>query len=494
MNTNVGFDYHGREKKKGIIRATVKELRNRKAVQNTNFRRRVSTMKKRNLALVMAGMMTAASLAGCSGGASSDAKPEGNAKTEAAGTEAESGEKNLTVAWWGNQVRNKRTQAALDKYAELNPGVTLDGQFSEWGDYWNKLATSSAGNSLPDVIQMDYAYLDQYAKNNLLLDLTPYVENGTLKLDDANQDVLNSGKVNDKLYAVPIGINAPSLFYNKTVTDAAGVTIKDNMTLDEFVEICKAIKEKTGYRTNMAYGVNQEIIQYMVRANGHSMYGEGKLNLESAEELVPMFKILEDGVKEGWHVEPSIYAEITPGAIEQDPFIYGASKDSRSWCVFTWSNQTGTYENNMPEDMKEMGVTTWPSADPKKSNFLKPAQFFSVSASSANPEEAVKLIDYWTNSMDANSILLAERGVPLSEKVAAELSPSLDEATQDSIKFINEVVSPSSSQIDPPMPNGSSEVTELLLQLEEKVAYGQMTSEEAAEEFFVKGNEIMASK
>lgn len=335
MNTNVGFDYHGREKKKSIIRATVKELRNRKAVQNTNFHRRVNTMKKRNLALVMAGMMTAASLAGCSGGASSDAKPEGNAKTEAAGTEAESGEKNLTVAWWGNQVRNERTQAALDKYAELNPGVTLDGQFSEWGDYWNKLATSSAGNSLPDVIQMDYAYLDQYAKNNLLLDLTPYVENGTLKLDDANQDVLNSGKVNDKLYAVPIGINAPSLFYNKTVTDAAGVTIKDNMTLDEFVEICKTIKEKTGYRTNMAYGVNQEIIQYMVRANGHSMYGEGKLNLESAEELVPMFKILEDGVKEGWHVEPSIYAEITPGAIEQDPFTYGASKDSRSWCVFT---------------------------------------------------------------------------------------------------------------------------------------------------------------
>lgn len=452
-------------------------------------------MKKRNLALVMAGLMTAASLAGCSGGASADAKPEGGAKTEAAGSEAgKDGEKNLTVAWWGNQVRNERTQAALDKYAELNPGVTLDGQFSEWGDYWNKLATASAGNSLPDVIQMDYAYLDQYAKNNLLLDLTPYVENGTLKLDDANQDVLNSGKVNDKLYAVPIGINAPALFYNKTVTDAAGVTIKDNMTLDEFVEICKIIKEKTGYRTNMAYGVNQEIIQYMIRANGHSMYGEGKLNLESAEELVPMFKILEDGVKEGWHVEPSIYAEITPGAIEQDPFIYGASKDSRSWCVFTWSNQTGTYENNMPEDMKEMGVTTWPSAEPKKSNFLKPAQFFSVSANSANAEEAVKLIDYWTNSMDANSILLAERGVPLSEKVATELAPSLDEATQDSIKFINEVVSPSSSQIDPPMPNGASEVTELLLQLEEKIAYGQMTSEEAAEEFFVKGNEIMASK
>lgn len=144
--------------------------------------------------------------------------------------------------------------------------------------------------------------------------------------------------------------------------------------------------------------------------------------------------------------------------------------------------------------MPEIGITTWPSADPAKSDFLKPAQFFSVSANAANPEEAVKIIDYWTNSMDANNILLAERGVPLSEKVAAELSPSLDPAIQESIKFINEVVSPASSQIDPPTPNGSSEVTELLLQLEEKVAYGQMTSEEAAQELFTKGNEIMASK
>lgn len=452
-------------------------------------------MKKRNIVLAMAGLMTAMSLAGCSGGAKEEASADGAAKTEAAGSEAAgSGGKSLTVAWWGNQVRNERTQAALDKYTELNPGVTLDGQFSEWGDYWNKLATASAGNSLPDVVQMDYAYLDQYAKNNLLLDLTPYVEDGTLKLDDANADVLNSGKVDGKLYAVPIGINAPALLYNKAVTDAAGITIKDNMTLDEFIEVCRTVKEKTGYRTNMAYGVTQEIVQYMIRANGHSMYGEGKLNVESADEFVPIFKVFEDGVKEGWHVDPSIYAEITPGSVEQDPFVYGASEDSRSWCVFCWSNQIGAYENCKPEDMPEIGITTWPSADPVKSDFLKPAQFFSVSANTANPEEAVKIIDYWTNSMDANNILLAERGVPLSEKVAAELSPSLDASIQNSIQFINEIVSPASSQIDPPMPNGSSEVTELLLQLEEKVAYGQMTSEEAAQELFTKGNEIMASK
>lgn len=107
--------------------------------------------------------------------------------------------------------------------------------------------------------------------------------------------------------------------------------------------------------------------------------------MESADEFVPIFKVFEDGVKEGWHVDPSIYAEITPGSVEQDPFVYGASEDSRSWCVFCWSNQIGAYENCKPEDMPEIGITTWPSADPAKSDFLKPAQFFSVSANAANP-------------------------------------------------------------------------------------------------------------
>lgn len=443
---------------------------------------------KKKIALAMTGMMVAMSIVGCGSTGSTT-----SSSTTTAAAQSSGGDKSLTVAWWGNQVRNERTQAALDKYMEQNPGVSIDGQFSEWGDYWNKLATSSAGNSLPDVVQMDYAYLDQYAKNNLLLDLTPYVESGALNLDDANQDVLNSGKVDGKLYAVPIGINAPALLYNKDVTDAAGVTIEDNMTLDDFIEISKTIKEKTGYRTNMAYGVTQEIVQYMIRANGHSMYGDGKLNVESADEFVPIFKVFEDGVKEQWHVDPSIYAEISPGSVEQDPFVYGASEDSRSWCVFCWSNQIATYESAKPEGM-EIGITTWPSQDPEKSNFLKPAQFFSVSANTANPDEAVDIINYWTNSMDANSILLAERGVPLSETVATELAPSLDEAVQVSIQFINEVVSPNSSQIDPPAPAGSSEVTELMLQLEEKVAYGEMTSEEAAEQLFTQGNEIMASK
>ena len=341
---------------------------------------------------------------------------------------------------------------------------------------------------------MDYAYLDQYVTNNLLVDLTPYIEDGTLNVDNCSQDIINSGSVDGKVYSIAIGINAPAMVYNKTITDQAGVEIKDNMTLDEFVAVSKEIYAKTGCKTNMAYGVSQEILQAMIRGyDGHVLFDEGKLGVDSADEFVPFYKVYEDGVKEGWYIEPSVFAELIPGSIEQDPLIYGSSPETMSWVAFCWSNQYAAFTNAAPEGM-ELDLTTWPSKDPKKSNFLKPSQLFSVSVDSKDPVTGAKIIDYWTNSMDCNEILLAERGVPISSKVAEELAPSLTESDQKVISFINDVVTPNSSQINPPYPNGSAEVSDLINKLGEKVCYGELTAEEAAEQLYTEGNKIMAEK
>lgn len=133
---------------------------------------------------------------------------------------AAAGNVSMTFTWWGNQTRNERTQAALDLYSEQNPGVTFDTQPAEWNDYWTKLSTLAAGNSLPECLQMDYSYLAQYVAADLLVDLTPYVEDGTLDVSNVSQSILDAGSIDGKLYAICAGMNAPSLFYNKTLLDS----------------------------------------------------------------------------------------------------------------------------------------------------------------------------------------------------------------------------------------------------------------------------------
>ena len=449
---------------------------------------------KKIAAATMVGAM-ALSLAACGGSnTASTSTAAGAVTSEAAADSNTSGEKKLTVTWWGNQTRNERTISTLNLYAEQNAGVTFDPQVAEWADYWNKLATASAGKALPDIIQMDYKYLDQYIKNGLLTDLTPYVEDGTLDVSNIDEGILNAGKGSDGgLYAICIGENAPALVYNKTLLDENGITVKDNMTVDEFKALCKEVYEKTGYKSNYYYNQGENNLEYVLRANDITLFENGKLGAASADDFNQYFGVFEDGIKEGWMLSASSFAERNIGTIEQDPLVYGSDPANRSWCTFLWTNSLSAIKAAAPEGM-ELGITTWPSDDAKKSNYLKPGQFFCVSSDSKDPVEAAKVIDFFTNSVDANKILLAERGVPASTVVADAIAPDLDAGTQSGMAFIKNVIAPNCSQINAAPPEGTSEVVNLLKQLEEQLCYGQITAQEASEQFFTQGNAFLAAK
>ncbi len=432
------------------------------------------------------------SLVGCGGGASSSGSTASTGQQTSATAQA-GGDTLLTFSWWGNQVRNERTQQALDLYSEQNPGVTFDGQFAEWSDYWTKLATASAGHNLPDIVQMDYKYLNQYVENGLLVDLKPYIDSGVLDVSGIDKGILEAGTVNGGVYSICIGVNAPALLYNKTLLDENGIKVKDNMTMDEFYAVCKEVFEKTGVKTNISYGAGENYIDYTLRSQGIELYNGKALGAKSAEDFVPYFSIYENGLAEGWMVKPEIFAERSMGTIEQDPLVFGSTPDARSWCSFAYSNQLTGVQAAADAEKLEIGITTWPAVNPKQANYLKPGQFLSVTVDSKNPEAAAKVLDYWTNSMDCNNILLAERGVPAAAKTAEELSPKLDALQQKITTYINDVVTPNSSTISPPAPEKSSEVLKLLDSLQEQVCYGQLTAQQAAQKLFDEGNAILGA-
>lgn len=442
---------------------------------------------KKALALILAGVL-AFSLVACGGAASS--APAGSASTGASA--AAGGDKALTVSWWGNQVRNERTQGALDLYAEQNAGVTFDGQFAEWGDYWTKLATASAAHNLPDIVQMDYKYLSQYVENNLLVDLKPYIDSGVLDVSGIDAGILESGSIDGGIYALCLGVNAPALMYNKTLLDANGITVKDNMTMDEFYAVCKEVFEKTGVKTNISYGNGENYIDYTVRSMGKGLYEGKAFGMTDAKEFEPYFSIFEKGMAENWLIKPEVFAERSIGTIEQDPLVFGSTPDARSWCYFAYSNQLTAVQNAASAENVEIGMTTWPADDPKAANYLKPSQFFSVTVDSKNPEEAAKVLNFFTNSVECNEILLAERGVPASSVTAEAIAPKLDALQQAASAYINNVVTPNCSAISPAAPDSSAEVLKLYDSLQEQVCYGQMNSADAAKQLFEQGNAILA--
>lgn len=431
---------------------------------------------KKGVAAVLITALTAAALTGCSGGEKS-----------AAANEKENGTR-LTMTWWGNQVRNERTQAALDKYHELNPEVTVEGQFFQWDDYWSKLATSAAGKKMPDVVQMDFAFISQYVNKNQLLDLTPYIEDGSIDTSNLPDVVLDMGKMGEGNYGIAAGVNSPAMFYNKTLLEENGIAIKDNMTLEEFIALGKEVYEKTGYRTSL--GSASLYMDAWGRANDVQIVSQ-EMGAKAEDGYVPYFEIIQNGIKEGWFLPPEVGAE--GGGNEQDPMVYGSSPETMSWCTLNGSNLLVSYQSAAAEGT-EIGITSVPSSNPTKSKYLKPSMFYSISADTKNVEEAVKLLNYMINSSEAYNIMLAERGIPASTKISEEISGQLTKEEQQITSYVNNVVAPDCSPIDPPQPEGYSEVYDLLKKIEQKVGYGEYTAWEASEEYFRKGNEIFAGK
>ena len=99
---------------------------------------------------------------------------------------------NLRLTFWGGQARADRTYGVSDLYDKDHAGSKIDGEFLAWNDYWPKLATQTAGGNAPDVIQMDYRYIVEYAKRNGIAPLDEFV-GSTLKLDDFDADQLEDG-------------------------------------------------------------------------------------------------------------------------------------------------------------------------------------------------------------------------------------------------------------------------------------------------------------
>lgn len=463
-------------------------------------------MKKKMLSLLLASVMTF-SLAACGSDGGSTGSDNADAGSSAAAGSTQSSadagsaaqdsgsakDVSMVFSWWGNQIRNERTQASLDLYSTQNPGVTFDTQPAEWSDYWTKLSTLAAGNSLPECIQMDYSYLMQYASSDLLADLTPYVESGVLDVSNVDPGILESGSIDGKIYAVCAGVNAPSLFYNKTLMDELNIEVKDNMTLEEFMDVCRQVYEKSGVKTDLPYSAGDNYLPFNLRSHDTTqLFNEDSLNVPDADSFVEYFSIYETATKEGWIVGADVHAELTANSVEQSPLVYFSSPATQSWCGFFWSNQLSAMVAAAPEGM-EIGITTWPSDDPQKSNFLKPSSFFCVSRDAGeNEEEAVKVLNYLLNSQEANEILLGERGVPASSVVAAGIAPLQDETAQAVTNYINNVVTPNCSPISPAIPDGANEVYDYCNQLVDKILYGEITAEDAAKDLFEKGNEIMA--
>lgn len=454
-------------------------------------------MKKRVLSIVLTAVMGISLLSGCGAsstetsttGASSSANSPA-AESETGSVEAEgkfdpasAGNVTLRFAWWGSDARHEATLAAIDRYMELYPNVTIEGEYQGYDGYQQKLMTQFAGGTEPDLMQLDYVWNPEWeGQETMFVDMA---NNDLVDLSGFQKQALSDYMtVNGRVIGLPMNTSGFGTMINKDFFDKHGLDVNTVWTWEDMIEAGKKIHEETpddylfaiesGTTTG---GISPFILSaYIYSKTGHYWATDDGTKVQATEEeLAQAFDILQQLFASGT-AQPLGEASLFTGQMEQNP------KWLNGQIGFTvdWTATVDKYKSSLPDGSFAVGQPPFAKGGDNQNIQLTSAMGLGVSARSKNADVATHFANWLMTDPEAALLLGTKRSVP-NNSIALK---ALEEDGQVS-KEISQMLewANAAPAARTPMIQTNSEVADIVKDICEQVVYGKMTPQEAAQKF-----------
>lgn len=308
----------------------------------------------------------------------------------------------IKLSWWGNDARNEYTIKAVERFEELHPEIKVKCSYSEWSGYEARSRVQMNSDTEADVMQINFGWLSKYSPDG-----EGYYDISTLsdvvRLDCFSDDVLEYGRVNGRLNAIPIAMNVETVYINKTVYNKYGLDIPQ--TWDDFFRSAEVMRKDGVYPLSGAIkSIWLYALTYAEQQTGKTFLDEsGGLNF-NADDL----KIMLD-----------FYVRlVNEKVIPQSEYFERLNIDKGTYAgVLAWVSDAMNYCGSAIENGFDITTADYTADSPEncgKGWCAKPATMYAVSRNTDHPKEAGMLLDFLLNSEDMAELQGIEKGIPLS--------------------------------------------------------------------------------
>ncbi len=450
---------------------------------------------KRVVATAAAAMMTSMSLVGCM----PSAKEETTAATKtqetgnAAGAATEAAEESvlevnttdpieLRFNWWGGDAINEKTLNAIQKFEEKYPNIKVTPEYESFSGHEEKLALAINSGNAPDVMQLDYTWVNDYSPNgDNFYDLNKL--SNIIDLDNYEQSSLDTFTINGKLQAIPVSTTGRVFGWNIKTFEEVGIDYPT--TNEELLAAGQAFKAYgEDYYPLLLLDLDRAFfLRYYIESKyDKDWIKDGQFNV-TKEELTDGFDYLK--TLEENHVIPTDEKLAGDGAenIETNAnwiagkyagiYLYDTSLRNKFRAVTDSDYAVGDYIELGDYHGSERKFT----------------QEFAIAANTQHPAEAAALIQFLLADPEAVQILGTDRGIS-ANKAAIEV---LD-FTGDKVKEANDKLKAwTDRQLDFVFERQSFTGTDGALRLAlQEASYGQKTSEQCAQDVIDAMNKELA--
>lgn len=374
---------------------------------------------KKILTFGMAVAMTVGML-GCGSNQNSNQAAKGTNANDKASEHA-----SLRFSWWGDDSRHKATLDMIKQYEKENPGVKIAGEYSGWDGYLEKMTTQVAAGTAPDIIQIDYAFLENLWKTD---DFVDFNKEKDVDLSGFSKSLLKGVTSPDgKLIGIPCGVNFTGLFGNKKAADHYGVDLTQHFNWDRLLSEGKKVhaQDKEAYLL-YPYAVNRYIFEpYLFNMTGKKLIDDNYKLGFTKDQIEKTLDFIEQLYKEGV-MEP--YDETVEIKAPAENPLWLNNK------LVLCPEFGAGYDALAASLPKENLISLEPLGDSDADNsgiVLRPTNMIAVNAKSKHVKAAVKFVNSFFNDDKSIKTLGMTRSIPANKKAmdmmtsAGKLNPDL---------------------------------------------------------------------
>ncbi|MDR0638123.1 MAG: ABC transporter substrate-binding protein [Spirochaetaceae bacterium] len=382
----------------------------------------------------------------------------------------------MRYVWWGSDVRHQATLAAIDRYQELHPNITIEAEYQGYSGYLQKLLTQIAGRTEPDIITLDYIWFpDLAARGDLFVDLAAQK---AIDISPYETSFLSEYcSINGTLISLPMGSNGFGININKAFFARHNLPLDTVWTWEKIIETGGIIHRANPNEYLFTTDALTDFIwaAYIYSKTGKYLFDDAAYTITvSRKDLIDGFTIVKRLFESG-AVQPFGEGKLFKSQMEQNP----KWTNNEIGFIIGWSGNIGKYKAALKAGNFAVGKP--PIAEGGNRLIpVKPSMVLAISKRSPYIEAAADFANWFLNDPEAVKILKDSRSVPTNRKAFETLNSNnlVDSDIAAMVAFSN--ATPAAS---PPLLQSNAELNAIIEDICEQVAFGVLTPEKAADKF-----------
>ncbi|HTK09481.1 MAG TPA: ABC transporter substrate-binding protein [Ktedonobacteraceae bacterium] len=308
------------------------------------------------------------------------------------------------------------TNTIVPAFEKANPGIQVDLQYVDWGNFSPKLNSAFAGGIAPDVFGYGTAATAGYVAANQVLPLNSYINglSSSTRADFGN--LFNQGKVGSNYYAVPFTGQGELFAYRTDLFQQAGLDPnKPPTNWEQLMQDAERLTQRSGNSVERAGlvvnesnpSLEQSFATFLEQAGGSLISSDGKSVTWNSPAGVKALQFMVN-MYNGPHAVASNdnvdYGSLPAG---QQPLLTG-----KAAIALVGQGQLLTMQEANPQVFKHIAVMP-PLGEPDKASFGGVSYGLYINKASKNADAAWRFIQYMINPTTLNSFYQVNGSLPI---------------------------------------------------------------------------------